>query len=387
MKLLVAITTISLIPQVFADRLIPKTPEELTATVEDAFANADADIEAIIAIPDDQRTFANTIGALDDMMTRLDNNSNFEGFMAYVHPDAEIREASQGAAQMWSDWSIDFATNEDLYRAVKSYADTNPELVGEQARMLEHTMRDYRRSGMSLSQEDREKLKTIQKELGTLTIEFDTNIREDKTIVPIAIGELKGVPQDVIDRLEVVDGNYQVTLDYPTFVPIMDYCSVSETRKKVRFAYSKRAGQENVEILERIIKLRDGASDLLGYATTADFETEIKMSKNAKAVADFYKKLRPVVRKKAERDWAELVEAKRKDTGDPTADFYPYDFSYYYEKIKNDKYAVDSQKVQEYLPLQNVMDGLFEITQNLYGLEYREVTDGAEERGTPLWHE
>jgi thimet oligopeptidase len=310
-----------------------------------------------------------------------------EGFMAYVHEDAGIREAAQGAAQMWSDWSIDFATNEYLYRAVKAYADTNPELVGEQARMLEHTMRDYRRSGMSLSQEDREKLKTIQKELGTLTIEFDTNIREDKTIVPIAIGELKGVPQDVIDQLEVVDGNYQVTLDYPTFVPIMDYCSVSETRKKVRFAYSKRAGQENVEILERIIKLRDGASDLLGYATTADFETEIKMSKNAKAVADFYKKLRPVVRKKAERDWAELVEAKRKDTGDPTADFYPYDFSYYYEKIKNDKYAVDSQKVQEYLPLQNVMDGLFEITQNLYGLEYREVTDSAEERGTPLWHE
>ncbi|MDP6692985.1 MAG: hypothetical protein QF444_01555, partial [Phycisphaerales bacterium] len=117
-------------------RPIPETPEELTVTVENAFANADVEIAAIIAIPDDQRTFANTIGALDDMMTRLDNNSNFEGFMAYVHPDAEIREASQGAAQMWSDWSIDFATNEDLYRAVKSYADTNPELVGEQARML-----------------------------------------------------------------------------------------------------------------------------------------------------------------------------------------------------------------------------------------------------------
>ena len=381
------IKTILLTLIMFAERPIPQTAEGLTATVETAFANADIEIAAIIAVSDDQRTFENTLGALDDMMARLDGATNLPAFMAYVHTDSEIREAAQGAIQTWSDWSIDFATNVDLYNAIKAYADTNPELTGEQARMLKHTMRDYRRSGMSLSPEDREKLKTIQKELGTLTIEFDTNIREDKTIVPIPCDGLPGVPQDVVDGLEVVNDMYQVTLDYPTFGPILDYCSDSETRRKVRFAYSKRAGLENVEILERIIKLRDEASDLLGYATTADYETETKMSKNAATVADFYKKLRPVVRKKAEKDWAELVAAKREDTGDPTAEFYPYDFSYYYEKIKNDKYAVDSQKVQEYLPLQNVMDGLFEITQNLYGIEYREVTEMAEERGTPLWHD
>ena len=372
---------------VAADRTIPAIPEELTARVERAFANADVEIAAIIAVPNDQRTFANTVGAIDDMMARLDGDANLMAFMAYVHEDAGIRGAAQGAEQLWSDWSIDFATNESLYSAIKTYADTKPNLSGEQARMLEHTMRDYRRSGMSLAKEDRESLKVIQKELGTLTIEFDTNIREDKTVVPIPLGGLEGVPQDVINRLDVKDGNYQVTLDYPTFGPVLDYCSVSETRKAVRFAYSKRAGLENVLLLERILKLRDEASDLLGYATAADYETETKMSKDAKTVADFYKKLRPVVRKKAEKDWSELLEAKRKDTGNPIAEFYPYDFSYYYEKIKNDKYAVDSQKVQEYLPLQNVMDGLFEITQLLYGIEYREVTDIAEERGTPLWHE
>ena len=382
------LTTILVITTtLFAARPIPQSPEALTATVETAFANADIEIAAIIAVPDDQRTFQNTIGALDDMMVRLDGASNIPAFMAYVHTDAGIRESAQGAAQLWSDWSIDFATNVDLYNAIKAFEDTNPELSGEQARMLEHTIRDYRRSGMSLSIEDREQLKTIQKELGTLTIEFDTNIREDKTVVSIPLDGLTGVPQDVVNGLEVVDGNYQVTLDYPTFGPILDYCSNADTRKKVRFAYSKRAGQKNVVLLERIIKLRDEASDLLGYATTADYETELKMSKNAATVAEFYEKLRPVVRKKAEKDWAELLEAKREDTGDPTAEFYPYDFSYYYEKIKNDKFAVDSQVVQEYLPLQNVMDGLFEITQNLYGIKYHEVTDKANERGTPLWHE
>lgn len=387
MKLFVSLLILLFVATSSADRPIPESPEELTAQVQQAFAHADIEIATIIAIPNNERTFENTVGALDDMMARLDNASNIPAFMAYVHPDAGIRDASQGAAQMWSDWSIDFATNVDLYNVIKAYADTTPVLVGEQARMLEHTIRDYRRSGMSLSAEDREKLIAIQKELGTLEIEFDTNIREDKTIIPIPIGDLEGVPQYVIDSIEVKDGMYQVTLDYPTFGPILDYCSVAKTRKNVRFAYSKRAGKKNVEILERILKLRDEASDLLGYATTADFETEVKMSKDAATVAKFYAKLRPVVRKKAESDWAELVEAKRADIGDPTAEFYPYDFGYYYEIIKNDKYAVDSQKVQEYLPLNNVMNGLFEITQNLYGIEYREVTEQADARGTPLWHE
>ena len=383
------ITTIALLitaPGV-ADRTIPSTPEELTARVEQAFANADVEITEIIAVPDNQRTFENTIGALDDMMARLDDASNMAVFMSYVHPDAAIREAAQGGEQLWSDWSIDFATNLDLYNSVKAYADTNPQLTDEQARMVKHTMRDYRRSGMSLSPEDRVTLTDIQKEIGTLSIEFDANIRNDETVIPLTLEELEGVPQRVIDSLVEVNGVYLATLDYPTFSPIMDYCSVPATRQKVRWLYSRRAGRKNVDILEKIIKLRDEASDLLGYATTADFETEIRMAKNSATVAEFYEMLQPVVRKKAEKDWVELVAAKCEDLGDPEAEFNPWDFSYYYEKIKNKKYAVDSQKVQEYLPLENVMNGLFEITQNLYGIEYREVTEQADKRGTPLWHE
>ena len=157
----VFITTLTLLctsMSLFADRTIPATPEELSERAERAFANADEEIEVIIAIPDDKRTFENTLGALDDMMARLDDAANVAVFMQYVHPDASIRDAAQDVGQLWSDWAIDFETNLDLYNAVKAFADTNPELIGEQARMLAHTMRDYRRSGMALSVEDRETL-------------------------------------------------------------------------------------------------------------------------------------------------------------------------------------------------------------------------------------
>ena len=372
---------------VVADRTIPNTPEELILRVEQAFVAADADIEAIVAIDQKKRTFENTIVAIDSMMARLNEASNLAVFMAYVHPEASIREAASKGEQMWSDWAVDFATNESLYAAVKAYADTDPQLEGEEARLLEHTLRDYRRSGMMLSSDSREQLKTKQKELGKLSIEFESNIRNDETVVPVTADELQGVPQQVIDSLLEVDGVFLITLDYPTFGPIMDYCEVSETRQKVWWAYSRRAGKKNVAVLEKIIKLRDEISDLLGYASTADYEIEVRMAKDAATVKGFYEALRPVVRQKAEKDFTELLTAKRLDIGDLEAEFKPWDFSFYYDRIKNQKYAVDSKEVQQYFPLQGVMDGLFEITQHLYGIEYREVTHQAEERGTPLWHE
>ena len=174
---------------VFGDRSIPSTPSELTERVEAAFAAADVEIAQIVAIDDQQRTYENTIGAIDDTMSRLDGASNLAVFMAYVHPDAAIREAAQAGEQLWSDWSIDFSSNEDLYKAVKAFAETKPDLQGEHARYLEHMMRDYRRAGMMLSSEDREQLKKIKKELGTLSIEFESNIRSDETMIPVTRDE------------------------------------------------------------------------------------------------------------------------------------------------------------------------------------------------------
>ncbi len=387
MKRLLVVLILLPVASAAANRTVPATPEELSHRIEIAFAAADDEIATIIAVPEDGRTWDNTLGALDGMMARLDESTNFAVFMAYVHPDAAIREAGQAGEQKWSDWSIELGKNEELYNAITAYADTSPDLSSERERLLEHVLRDYRRSGMDLSSESRAKLMEIEKELGRLEIEFDANIRNDETVVPLTLDELDGLPQDIIDDLDEVNGVYLLTMAYPQFGPTLDYCTNSTTRQKVWWAYKRRGGRANVDVLEKIIKLRDQRADLLGYDSTADFETETRMAGDAATVAKFYEDLRPLVRRKAKADWAEMLAAKRADTGNPNADFFPWDFSYYYEKLKNDKYAIDSQVVQEYLPLQSVMDGLFDITQHLYGLEYREVTPDALRRGNALWHE
>ena len=371
----------------FADRTIPAMPGELVQRVDAAISDANAAIDAIIAVPDDHRTYQNTLGALDDLAARLDEATNLSLFLAYVHPDAPIRDAAQASEQAWSNWAIDVGKNEPLYRAIRSWSDTQPTLEGEQARLLAFTLRDYRRSGMELDREIRDELKAVQQELSALSIEFEANIRNDETMVPLTREELAGVPEDVLSNLKEISGVLIVGMDNPTFSPILDYCTNATTRQKVWVAYKRRGGEANVAVLEKIIALRATEARLLGYATPAHYEIEVRMARSPERVAEFYATLQPLLREKALQDWDELLAAKRADTGDAEATFYPWDWGYYMDKLKRDTYAVDSQIVQEYLPLQSVMDGLFAITQQLYGIEYRDVTDAAEARGTPLWHE
>jgi len=357
--------------------------------LEAALARAEVFVERIVAVPDGERTFDNTIGAIDDMIAHLELDTNMLMFMAYVSTDAAEREAGEKAEQEVANWLIDFRKREDLYRAVKAYAATLPRLRGEQKRLLRHTLRDYRRAGMQLEPKKRDQLKEVQKEITRLSIEFEKNIRQDETRVPLTRAELRGLPDDYFAKPDLIRSGdiYLVSMAYPQFLPIMDYCLNETTRRKVWVAYKRRGGRKNVRVLEEILGLRAEAADLLGYAHPADFEIEIKMAKNADNVLAFYEKLRPLVRVKALKDHQEMLTAKREHTGEPDTKLYPWDSSFYTNYLKKTKYAADSEKVREYFPLDRVVDGLFSITESLYGLEYRDVTDAAESAGRPIWHE
>ncbi|MCH8345123.1 MAG: Zn-dependent oligopeptidase [Planctomycetes bacterium] len=357
--------------------------------VADALARADLAVERIVSVANEQRSFGNTVEAIDDLIAQLELDTNMTMFLAYVSTDPDERLAGEKAEEDFRNWLIELWKREDLYGAVKAYADTNPNLSPEQTRLLKHTMRDFRRAGMNLSAQDRRRLTEVEKEITRLSIEFEKNIRADETVVPLTRAELSGLPEEFFDSPSLKQSGdiYLVGMAYPQFKPIMDYCDNETTRKKVWLSYKRRGGQRNVGVLEHILKLRAEAAQLLAYAHPADFEIEIRMAKNADAVRAFYDRLRPLVREKALRDAAQLTAAKREHTGDPNAKLSPWDSSFYLNYLKKTKYAVDPEKVREYLPLDRVIDGLFSITQSLYGLEYREVTEHAASQGRAMWHE
>ena len=360
--------------------------QDIAATVADAIKKADAEVAAIIAVPDGRRTFENTLGALDDLQVRLDTATAFSYFLQHVSTDAKVREASREAEEVLSNWYIELGKNEALYKAIKAYADTKPNLLGEQKRLLEFTMRDYRRAGMNLPADKREQLKKIEMEMNKLSIEFDQNIAEDETRLPLLPSELQGIPKDIIDRQERPADIYLFKLDGPTYAALMDYCENELTRQKAWITYRRRGGMKNVRVIEKIIKLRAEAAEMLGYANEVDYVTETRMAKNSENVRKFYDELIPIVRKKAVMDLAEFTQAKWKRTGDHTAKFMQWDYAFYKNLLLRDKYAVDSEKVKEYFPMERVVEGLFNITSTLYGIEYKDVTTNAAQLGLPIWH-
>lgn len=362
---------------------VPQTSEELQSRYDAAIDEANRAIDAIVAVPDGQRTYENTILAIDDMNARLDAAIGMLLFMAYVHPDPDMRDVSRKAYQDYSNWYVMLGKRPDLYEAVQSFGSTDPSLEGEHARLLEYTLRDYRRAGMELTPEVRSELIEVEKEINRLSIEFDKNISADETVVFVTRDELEGMPPDWVEGLQEIDGLYVIGMDTPTIVRILDQAPNEQTRQKIWMARKRRA-KKNVSILEKLVTLRAKQAELLGYAHASDFENEVRMSGDARTVAEFYDRLQPMLRGKAEKDYALLLEAKRADVGDPDAKLNPWDFGYYMERIRERDYDVDSNIVSEYFPLEKVRDGLFEITERLYGIEYVPMEPPAD---APLWHE
>ena len=360
-------------------------PED--SPVKAALERAERAVEKIVAVPDGQRNFDNTLGALDELATHLQNDTGMVEFMQHVSTDAAERARGQRAAEDVGNWVVDLQTREDLYNAVKAFAATNPQLTGERARLLEHTLRDYRRAGMDLPAEQRAKLTENQKQINKLALEFAANNRDDESTVLLTEAELSGMDADFLASLPRSADLFVCNLEYPTYLPILEFCDNEATREKMWIARHRRGGKKNMAVLEQILKLRSEAAHLLGYAHNVDFETETRMAKSAANVKQFYEELRPIVRKKVNTEVAEFAAAKRAHTNAPNAELKPWDVSFYESRLKNEKYAVDAKQVQEYFPMERAIEGLFSVTQKLYGIRYVDVTADAASRGLALWHE
>lgn len=355
-----------------------------------ALKQAETEITAIVAIPDEQRTFANTLGALDDTLYRLQEQVWYPQIMSYLSTDPEARERGRMVTEHQSNWMTELATRRDLYAAVKAFATRAEELDPLQQRYLDHVLRDYRRVGMDLPEDKRQRYKQIQQELTKLSLEFDRNINEDGTRVRLTAEELAGVPENVLRRLEREKSGalYQVPLDYSVYLPIMRHGTNATTRHKMYIARRREGGQRNVNTLHKILRLRAEAAKLLGYENTAAYQLEIKMAKEVSTVLDFYDDLIPLVREKAQRDFQELQAEKRAHTGDAEAALQAWDQSFYETRLLRERYQVDTERLREYFPLNAVLDGVYLISEKLYGVKFIEVTDRIDALGLkPRWHD
>ncbi len=354
------------------------TPEQVGSACEGALAVCDAAVEAIVATPDGQRTFANTLGALEAATDQVAQAAGQYAFMAYVAEDGALRDTARGWEERIDKYFVDLSFREDLYAAIKAYAGRGERLGREEARLLEHQLRDYRRNGFELPGAERAKVRALSDELVTLGVEFQRNINEWDDGIVVPREALAGLPDAFIDslRTDEADGeqHYRVSLDYPEYFPFMGKAHSAELRRELFTKEQVKGGDANVAVLEQALAARREMATLLGYDSWAAYAHEVCMVKERERVAAFLADLRAKVAVKADADLALMAEVK----DSPVA---IWDWRYCHDQLLQTRYAVDEFEVAQYFPLDACLEGLFAVCQLLLNVRFERRPDA------PVWHE
>ncbi|MGD0016864.1 MAG: M3 family metallopeptidase [Verrucomicrobiia bacterium] len=350
------------------------TTNEIQATVKQTVTDGNAALDRIGKLGEREVTFKNTVCALDDLGFHLGLVDNRLSLIKETSTNAAVRDAATDAVKELEEWMIGLDYREDVYRAVKAYADTNPALAGEDARLLFETMRDYRRVGLELPKSERDEVERMRKELSRLCTDFDTNVTKAEKALKFTKAELDGVPEGFLGQIKTGGDEYTVKANITWhYITVIDNAKREETRKQLYIAYCNLAKEVNVPLLEKILPLRDDIAKKLGYKTYADYETEVKMVKNAAVAIKFLNDLKDGLQPKFRAELDEYRELKVKETGDPNARINVWDWRYLSNQLKKEKYNVDAEQLRVYFPYQRVLDGMFNIYQGIFGLKFERV--------------
>ncbi|KAG5421917.1 PRD1 [Candida metapsilosis] len=285
-------------------------------------------------------------------------------FYQHVSADKALRDASTEAEQIIDQSSIEQWSRSDVYSVLKSLKEKKPDLDPESQRYLDKTVLEFERNGLALPDEQREKVKKLQQELSDLKV------------------VLKQYEEAEIDG----QTKLKVTFKYPDILPLFRHASNGKTRKTANIAYGTRCS-ENETLLTKIIQIRFQIAKELGYNTFADYALEVKLAKTKDTVLDFLNDLRTKLTPVGESELKVLKELKEKDLKKrglaPEEDFYAWDFSYYNERLLEEKYQVDSMKISEYFPLQGTIKKMLGFYETIMDVKFVKLTP----KPTEVWHE
>ncbi|HHY86821.1 MAG TPA: Zn-dependent oligopeptidase [Verrucomicrobia bacterium] len=351
------------------------TTDEIFATVTNTIVAGDAALDRIGQLQPRQVNFRNTIGALDDLGFQVLLVANRLSLMEQTSTNAAIREAATAAIKTLEEWMVGLDYREDVYRAVKAYADRKPRLRGEDAKLLFETLRDYRRAGLDLPKAERDEVERMRKELAALSTDFQNNVTKATKAVKFTRAELDGVPESFLEQIKGEGEDEYIVMANITwhYITVMENAKSEEVRKRLLIERDNLAREENIPLIEKILALRDNIAKKLGYKSWADYATEVKMVKNAATAIEFLEKLKAGLEPKFRAELEEYRKLKVRETGDPNAQIHIWDWRYYSNLLKKEKYNVDAEELRVYFPYEAVLEGMFAIYQKIFGLHFERV--------------
>jgi thimet oligopeptidase len=352
------------------------TPEAIRATVEKTIAGGNTGLDRIGKLGPGEVNFPNTIHALDDVGYTIQSAANRLGLIQQTSTNAAVRDAATDGIKKLDEWSVGLDYREDVYAAVKAFADTKPQLNGEDKKLFDETLRDYRRAGLELPKAERDEVEKLRKQLTALETDYENNVTKAQQSLKFTKAELDGVPEAFLAQEGIKTGPDEYTLKANItfhYLMVEDNAKREDTRKRMMVAQCNLARDENIPLLQKILVLRDEIAHRLGYASYADYATEVRMVKNAATAIDFLQNLKKGLQPKFNAELEEFRQLKTKETGDPNAKVYVWDWRYFANELKKTKYNVDAEQLRVYFPYQHVLDGMFAIYQRIFGLKFERV--------------
>lgn len=359
-----------------------KTEHFKPAFIE-AIKRAKQDI-TLITTNKEAPTFENTIGALDFSGQTLDGISSIFFNLNAAETNDEIQKIAQEVSPMLSEFANDVMLNEKLFKRVKFIYDIKDELNinTEQETLVSNKYKSFVRNGANLNKKDKAELRKIDIALSKLKLKFGENVLAETNAFELNITDkknLKGLPETAMEAAHMIakqknkDG-WIFTLDYPSYIPFMTYADSREMRKKMAIAFGAKAFQNNKynnhQIVLDIVKLRHKRANLLGYNTHAHFVLEERMAETPENVTDFLEDLLTKARPAAEKEFELLSRLAKKDGINR---FEKWDSAYYSEKLKKELFDLDQEKLKPYFQLENVINGVFKVSNKLFNLVFEEI--------------
>src|SRR5207249_9524633 len=247
---------------------------------------------------------------------------------------------------------------------------------GEDEKLLNETLRDYRRAGLDLPPDQRKEVEQLRKELSKLGTDFDTNIVNAAAPVIFTKADLDGLPDSFFASpgIKTGDDAYTVMANVTwQFNTVEENAKSEATRKQLYVIRETLAKDTNVPVLNQMLVLRNKIALRLGYKSWDDYQTEIKMAKNGDGAKSYIDKLVSGIQPKFAAEVAEMQKMKAEDTHNPEAKIGIWDWRYYSNQIKKQKYNVDTEALRAFFPFQKVLEGMFNIYQSIFGLKFEKI--------------
>lgn len=360
--------------------------DDYLPAIKEGIAQTRSEIDAIVANPETP-TFENTVVALEFAGQTLDRITSIFFNLNSAETSDQMQKIAQEVSPMLTELSNDITLNTALFERIKTVYNQKDELAlsTEQAMLLDKKYKNFSRNGALLPENKKARLREIDTELAKLKLTFGENVLAETNAYQLHITkaeDLSGLPEGTIEAARTLAKSQEkegwiFTLDMPSYQPFITYADNRELRKTLAIAYGKKGFQDNAFNNEnnvlRIANLRHERANLLGYKTHADFVLEERMAQTPEKVKAFLNDLLTKAKPAAEREFKQLTAFAEKQDG--ITQLEKWDGAYYSEKLRQELFNLDDEKLKPYFKLENVQHGAFEVANKLFGLTFTEVFD------------